>query len=613
VVDVGRILVLALALALVIASLPLSSTVNSQQVKVFRVGWGGTSFDTFNPFTTYATISVWLTLDVYSRLVRPTENFTGFIPDLAESWEILGNNTIRFHLVRNATFTDGYPVTAEDVAYSFYLANQSWSALAPYVGMVNKINVVDNYTIDFTVTSPTLFMLEAAITIPIVPKHIWANVSDPSTYADNPPIGSGPLKVVEFHEGQYAVLEPNPAFYYPSWLPKVDRIVVKFYSDVTSATNALLAGDIDAVGPYIASTLIQTVANNPNLYLFKAPPTMYFYLAFNVDPNGTGNPTLKDINVRLALAHAINVSYVCGIGWPGAGAPMGTVLPSTNIFADPNLKPYDFNLTQATQILDQAGYKVGSDGVRVSPSGVRLEYSLLVPSNLPEAVKAAQVIAQWWSQIGVKANVQPMDTGSMSAIIWKKVNNTIVLGHDMDIWDWFVAPNDVLFLNVFLSNMKLTGVSDSGYANPTYDSTYNELYNATSLDELKTIAYQLQEMLHHDLPYIPLCEIWAVQAHSKAFTGFDYDWPSGPFGGSDWRTFLNVQPATSSPSSTPSNTSTTQPAASTTTSSGVASTTTTGQATTSPGAASTSTWLIAGVVVAVVVVIGLTVYVLKRR
>ncbi|WP_440059618.1 ABC transporter substrate-binding protein [Thermogladius sp. 4427co] len=546
------ILALGMLLSTVIGN---TNPVIAQSQTVFRVGWGGTSFDTFNPFTTYATISVWLTLDVYSRLVRPTQNYTGFVPDLAESWEVLGNNTIRFHLVKNATFTDGYPVTAEDVAYSYYLANQSWSSLNPYVAMVKDIKVVDNYTIDFVVTSPTLFMLEAAINIPIVPKHIWANVSDPSTYPDNPPVGSGPLKIVEFKEGQYAVLEPNPAFYYPSWLPKVDRIIVKFYSDTTSATNALLAGDIDAVGPYIASTLIQTVENNPNLYLFKSPPTMYFYLAFNVDPNGTGNPALRDLVVRQALAHAINVSYVCGIAWPGAGFPMGTVLPSSNIFADPDLKPYDFNLTLAAKMLDDAGYKVGPDGVRVSPSGVKLEINILVPSNMPEAIKAGQVISQWWNQIGVKTNVQPMDTGSMSAIIWKKVNNTIVLGQDADIWDWFVAPNDVLFLNVFLSNMKLTGVSDSGYSNPEYDKTFEMIYQAPTMDEIKSIAYKLQEMLHRDLPYIPLCEVWAVQAHSKAFTGFDYSWPSGPFGGSDWRTFLNVQPVQSAQSPTVSTTS----------------------------------------------------------
>ncbi|WP_434731956.1 ABC transporter substrate-binding protein [Thermogladius sp. KZ2Tp1] len=605
--------VLVLVAALVLASiLPVTQVSVAQATKVFRVGWGGTSFDTFNPFTTYATISVWLTLDVYSRLVRPTENYTGFVPDLAESWEVKGDS-VTFNLVHNATFTDGYPVTAEDVAYSYYLANQSWSSLSPYVAMVKDIKVVDNYTVEFYVTSPTLFMLEAAINVPIVPKHIWANVSDPSTYPDNPPIGSGPLKVAEFKEGQYAVLEPNPNFYYPSWLPKVDRIIVKFYSDVTSATNALLAGDIDAVGPYIASTLIKTVANNPNLYLFKSPPTMFFYLAFNVDPNGTGNPTLRDPNVRLALAHAINVSYVCGIGWPGAGEPMGTVMPSTNIFADKDLKPYSFNLTLAAQILDQAGYKLGADGVRASPSGVRLEYNLLVPSNMPEAIKAAQVIAQWWGQIGVKASVQPMDTGSMSAIIWKKVNDTIVLGHDTDIWDWFVAPNDVLFLNVFLSGMKLTGVSDSGYANPVYDATFEKLYNATSLDELKSIAYSLQEMLHNDLPYIPLCEVWAVQAHSKAFTGFDYDWPSGPFGGSDWRTFLNAQLAPSSPSTTTYTSTSSSPVATETAApTATSATTPTPQSPPQSGAQPSSTWLVVGVV-AVAVVVAITVYALKRR
>ncbi|MEZ0393782.1 MAG: ABC transporter substrate-binding protein [Desulfurococcaceae archaeon] len=550
--NVRAIVLLALVASAAYLAAPIARA--SPEV-VFRVGWGGTSFDTFNPFTTYASISAWMTSDVYSRLVRPTQDYLHFVPDLAESWEFVGNDTIVFHLVRNATFTDGVPVTAEDVAYSFYLANQSWSNLNPYVAMVEEVRVLDNYTVAFKVTSQMLFMLEAANSVPIVPKHIWEKVSDPSTYPDNPPIGSGPLKVTQFVEGQYAVLEPNPNFYYPWWLPKVDRIVVKFYSDVTSAANALLAGEIDAVGPYLPAAMIDTLKSNPNLYVFTSPGTMYFYLAFNVDPNGTGNPTLRDPVVRQALAHAVNVSYVCDIAWHGFSEPLATVLPTTNVFHDSQLKPYDFNLTLAAQMLDSAGYRVGSNGIRASPSGIQLSYTILVPSNMPEAIRAAQQIAQWWASIGVKADVRAMDTGSMSAIIWKKVNNTIVLGHDMDIWDWFVSPSDVLFLNVFLSNMKLTGVSDSGYANPEYDALFQQLYNAASLDQLREIAWRLQEMLHRDLPYLPLCQVNAVQAHSKAFTGFDYGWPAGPFGGSDWRTFLNVAPAsqasaTSAPSTT---------------------------------------------------------------
>ncbi|AFL66821.1 ABC transporter substrate-binding protein [Desulfurococcus amylolyticus] len=534
----------AVIVALLLVAPSVSTVSTAQSQSVFRVGWGGTSLDTFNPFITYAQISTWITLDIYSRLVRVSSDYSTYIPDLAASWEVIGGDIVRFHLVTNATFHNGVPVTASDVEYSFHLASEPWSSRAANVKIVESIRVIDNYTIDFTVSSIPLFFALAASTIPIVPKHVWSNISDPSTYSGYPPIGSGPLRLTEYKEGQYVVLEPYNRFYYPWYLPRVDRIIVKFYPDVTSAANALLAGDIDAVGPYIPMAMRNVLVNNPGFKVFTSPGTTYFYIAFNVDPNGTGNPTLKDLNVRRALAYATNVTYACDTAWHGYSKPIATVLPTSNIYYNPNLKPYEFNLSRAAEILDQAGYKLGSNGVRASSSGVPLSYTILVPSKFPEAVNAAQVIANWWKQIGVNVEIKAMDTGSMSAIIWNNVNGVVRLGHDIDIWDWIVSPNDVSQFDVFATGRTLTGVSDSGYSNPEYDSLYEKIYNASSMDEIKNIAWRLQEILYNDLPYIPLCEIEAVQAHSVKFTGFDYEWPGGPFGGDNWRTFLNATPAT---------------------------------------------------------------------
>ncbi|ADV65138.1 extracellular solute-binding protein family 5 [Desulfurococcus mucosus DSM 2162] len=541
--ETGRRVIGLALLTVLLAGIIQLQPVISQGQSVFRVGWGGTSLDTLNPFTTYAQISIWVTLDVYSRLVRVSADYSTYVPDLAASWEYLDPHTVRFHLVSNATFHDGVPVTASDVEFSFHLANQSWSSRSANVKVVESMRILDNYTVEFTVSSIPLFFAMAASTIPIVPKHIWAGLSDPSTYSGYPVVGSGPLRLTEYKEGQYLVLEPYSGFYYPWYLPKVNRIIVKFYPDVTSAANALLAGDVDAVGPYIPMAMYTVLASNPGFKVFTSPGTTYFYIAFNVDPNGTGNPTLRDLNVRKALAYATNISYLCDTAWHGYSKPATSVLPSSNIYHNKNLKPYDFNLSRAVEVLESAGYKLGPNGVRVSGEGTPLAYTLLVPSRFPEAVNAAQVIADWWRQIGISLTVKAMDTGSMSAIIWSNVNGVVRLGHDMDLWDWIVDPNDVSILDVFVTGRTITGISDSGYSNPLYDSLYETIYNASSVDEVRSIAWRLQEILYNDLPYLPLCEIEAVQAHSVRFTGFNYEWPGGPFGGSDWYTFLNVSEA----------------------------------------------------------------------
>ena len=516
------------------------SAVKAQNETIFRVGWDGTSFDTFNPFTTYAQVSGWATSDVYDSLVRFNKDYASFTPDLADSWKVSQTSAV-FHLVHNATFHDGIPVTADDVKFSFELAMKNWSRLEPNVEMIQSIKVLDTYTVEFTFKPTALFMSMAAASIPIVPKHIWQNISDPATYNDYPLVGSGPLKVTDYKEGQYIQLEKNPNFFRKSWIPKVDKIIMQFYSDVPSAAQALRAGDIDAVAPTITPTDADQMKNNPNINVNTAPGILYYYLAFNVYPEGQGNPTLRNKVVRKALAHAINITECTLLAWHGYAKTLYTVLPSSNAFHDPNIQPYEFNLTLAAQMLDEAGYRVGSSGVRESPNGTKMDYTILVPSSMPEAIRVAQQIASWWQKINVKAEVQAMDTGSMAAIIWAEENKTIVPKHDLDLWDWFVTPGDPTLLSVFLSNQLITGTSDSGYVNPQYDKLYHEMLTASTLNDVKNIAWQLQETLHEDLPYLPLYEVSALQAYNNKFTGFVLDWPGGPFGGYDWTTFLNVQ------------------------------------------------------------------------
>jgi peptide/nickel transport system substrate-binding protein len=595
------VLLLTLIMLYIIPHLPI--TFAQTQNVVFRVGWGGTSFDTFNPFTTYAQISLWSTSDVYDYLVRFNKDYSLFIPDLAESWEV-NSTTALFHLVKNATFHDGIPVTAEDVKYSFELASQKWSRLQPNVEMITSIEIKDNYTIVFKYKQSALFMVMAATNIPIVPKHIWMNVTDPATYSDYPLVGSGPFKVTNYKEGQYIELERNDKFFRMSWIPKVDKIIITFFSDSTSAANALRAGDIDAVGPTITPAIADSIRGNPNFNVITAPGVLYYYLAFNTYPTGKGNPTLRDKIVRQALAHAVNVTYLAELAWHGYAKPLATDIPSSNIFYNPNIKPYAFNLSLAAQMLDNAGYKVGPNNIRVSPNGVPMKYTLLVPSNMPEAIRAAQQIAAWWSKINVVVDVQAMDTGSMASIIWTKVNNTITLGHDLDLWDWFVSPADPTIFSVFLSTQIITGTSDSGYTNPEYDKLYDQMISAPSLNEVKNKAWQLQEMLHEDLPYLPLYEVLALQAYNNRFTGFYLDWPGGPFGGNDWTLFLKVQLVSTTTSPTTTLSTATSPTTTTTI-------TTTATTTAPVGAEGYTLWIV-GIVV-ILVIIAIVYYILRGR
>jgi peptide/nickel transport system substrate-binding protein len=151
----------------------------------------------------------------------------------------------------------------------------------------------------------------------------------------------------------------------------------------------LLSGEVDAVGPYIPITMYQTLAKDLRFKVFKAFGTMYFYLAFNVDPEGTGNPTLRNRVVREALAYAMDVPYLCSVAWPNYSRLIANPVPTSNMFYNPNIKIRLFNLSLVVKMLDEAGYRVDPNGVRVSPTSVEMKYTILVHNKLSEAVNAA--------------------------------------------------------------------------------------------------------------------------------------------------------------------------------------------------------------------------------
>ncbi|MEM0121131.1 MAG: ABC transporter substrate-binding protein, partial [Thermoprotei archaeon] len=235
--------------------------------------------------------------------------------------------------------------------------------------------------------------------------------------------------------------------------------------------------------------------------------------------------------------------------------------------------------------------------------------TLYVINEAPEEITAANIIAGWWSEIGVKATVEAVDAGTLASIIWPNFTQ------DFDLWDWFTTPALPTLLDVFLSNQTETGTSDSGYDNPAYNTLYNQMISATNYTTVYKDAYELQQMLYQDIPYINLYSVKSIEAYnSQLFTGYFDNMTGGPFSDVNWYTFINLQPVTqstststqqssSSSTSTQQSTSTTQPSTSSTSS----------QSTSTSVSSGISTPLVVSIAVVVVIVIAVAVLLLTRR
>lgn len=515
-----------------------TSAASATTGQIVNVGWFGTYIDTLNPFLSHSGLTGWINMNVYLPLVRYDAANKTVAPGLASSWNVnYANHTIIFHLNPSAVWSDGVPVTSADVVYSYNIAAQNYSSVASQARAISSVKALGTSAVIFTFSGA--FWTVWAAYIYVVPAHVWDTV-DASTYAGYNStgnqyfVGDGPFVLTNYVSNQYAQIEKNAKFFIKSEIPTIGTVVFQEFPSEGSAVSSLQSGSIQGLTGLLPADAA-SFQGNSKFNVTSSPGTQYLYLSINVAPYGQGNPTLRDLYVRQAIAHSLNLSYLADTVYHGYATTLDSVLSPTNQYYWSNLTSYTYNVSLANEILNQAGYTVYSNGVRENASNTsqQLSYTVLVPRD-SLGVSAANIMADNLSKIGVKLNVQAETTNSMAATIWPN------LTQDMDIWEWFdniqCAPQ---LLSVFLSSQVVTGISDSGFTNSTYDNLWSQLLNATSQSQATAIAGQMQEILAQQLPYIPLFSPSAISVYSTSLTNVS-SYPGGPFGGLDYQTFTQM-------------------------------------------------------------------------
>lgn len=531
----------------------------------FTTAWFGTFIDTLNPFTSFSQLTNWINMNTYLPLVNYDSSNHTIVPALATSWDVnYTNHTVIFHLNPNAVWSDGQPVTANDVVYTYNTAALNVTFIQEYVSAITSTTALNNTTV-MVHFNGVLWLMFAAYVF-IVPQHIWKNV-DPGTYAgynanatsNGKPyfVGDGPFVLEKYVLNQYAEIQANAKWFVPSQMPKLQHVIFEEFSSQSSAISSLQSGSIDGLARMLPANVGQ-FSNNSNFVVKVSPDLEYLYLSINVDPNGTGNRALLNLDVRQAMAHALNTTYIAQTVYHGYASTINSVLAPTNLYYDKNISAYNYSTSYAKHLLDLAGFnKTASNGTRYNSTGAYLSFEILVPSGDQLAVDMANLISSNLTAIGIKTTVTAEDTNTMAGTIWQSNANGTQswLGQDMDLWDWFdniqAAPQ---LLSVFLSNQVVTGTSDSGFANATFDNLWNETLSASTPAQAQNYSNQMQQMLHVQLPYIPLVVPSSINVWSSAYTNVSTSMPGGPFGGGDWMTFISIIPPTTTTTSNNYNT-----------------------------------------------------------
>jgi peptide/nickel transport system substrate-binding protein len=366
----------------VVSGVPKAAAQPTSSGGILRIGWVG-DLEGLNPLTAF---SGWVTsffLTIYESLLWYNQTDLKPVPLLATAYSVSPDGlSWTFTLVRNATWHDGVPFTSADVKFTYeFLKNGNFPCEAypcSNAAAISSISTPDNYTVVLTTAKPLSIMATVIATLPILPQHIWGklNYTQAVNFPNNPPIGTGPFKFVTWKAGEYAEVAVNQNYWRTP--PHISGIIFKHYDSVDGVVLGLRSGEIDTVGiSTLLATNVRELEQDPVIKVVISPNLRFNYIGFNQnDTNPVVNPTLQDPRVRLALRYTVDKSRYVNMSFLGYGVPGVSVIPPGMSFWYDNSLFNTYNLTLAAQILDSAGYKVGSDGIRVSPKGVKMVYNL---------------------------------------------------------------------------------------------------------------------------------------------------------------------------------------------------------------------------------------------
>ncbi|WP_028535558.1 ABC transporter substrate-binding protein [Paludibacterium yongneupense] len=445
------------------------------------------------------------------------------VPQLAESWQVSRDNLVyTFKLRPNLKFSDGSPLTASDVEFTLTLlhdpkydgetdislANIKGGAdyKAGRAGTISGIKVLDPRTIRITTTEA------GAVTLPLIGGPVLSRAYYGKNYTPGHldgvrtqsarPLGAGPYVYDKYIPGQEVRFHANP--YYYAGKPPVPFFIYRITSDATKL-QLFQTGEVDNDRFSINKDNIEQLKSLgfANIDIYNSSD--YSLVEFNLK-----KPYLKDVRVRQALIYGLDRQKLVDVVYQGYGSvATEAVAPGSWAYDPSGVNPYAYNPARARTLLDQAGWKVGADGIRVK-DGQRLTLTLLATRKLlTDAL--IPIAKESYKAIGVELRPEVSD---FNALLAKRK-----AGHyDLATFSTSLINDPNEGVHDFL-----TSQSVNGYHNPQVDRLTVEANATLDLKRRKQLYHQLYQVLAGDPPVIYLAYRKVLSASSARISGFTPD------------------------------------------------------------------------------------------
>lgn len=480
--------ILSVLLIVLLASLALN--VAAQDETVLVIGWEQEP-DILEPLSN-STFSGLLN-DFYSRYAWDWDTDYDVYPILVEEIPTIenglvktddkGNTVVTYKIRKGALWSDGQPITADDFVFGHRIysdVSTGTIARGNYPDVVASVEKVDDYTVVQTFKGPFPDYISDGVYVRAYPAHVWEPILeanggtlDGAAYFTRGEgvVGYGPYRLAQWIPGESITFEKNE--YWDGEKPAIDRVILRFITETAQLQNALENGEIDLAFNF-PDDLQESYAALPGVETWNTLSVYDDALWFNVRKDGTQHPALKDVNVRLAIAHAIdrktNTAAIVG-----DGIPLPKAYDSFRWVPD-DIKPIEYDVDLANKLLDEAGWVDSNGNGTRDKDGTelilrfftttrqsRIDYQLAIQSDL--------------QKVGI--GTQLFQVPGPSVLFASLTNRGILASGDYDL-AIYANANDPISPNINPSNVGTAGI-------PTPDNPGGSNYSGVSIprvDEL---------------------------------------------------------------------------------------------------------------------------------
>jgi peptide/nickel transport system substrate-binding protein len=483
--------------------------------------------ENYNPFNTTTVLPtvidfMYEPLVIFNALQGGTPEYR-----LAESYEYSDDLlTLTFTLREGLTWSDGMPLTANDVAFTFDLMAEYPALDARAVWpKLDSVTAVDDRTVEIKLKEIDAGLIYQLVQVYPVPEHIWAEVGDPVTYSNNTTVGSGPLTEIERFTPQEYIQCANPNYWDAESL-HVDCVRLPQLANNDQVLTAAANGELDWFGSFLPDIERTYVGTDPDNHGYWFPAGSPVFFSLNMETSEPGlEEAFNDVAFRRAFSMAMDrqaMVDIAGYGYPTVNdypSGLGRAYHSWN---NPEVEAEygqytQFDIEGARALLDEAGYAdADGDGFIDSPSGAPIAFSIIVPNGWTDWVNTVQLAVEGLNELGINASMQtpesPAWTDQLISGDYQAAINSVTTG---------VTPHYFMDQSLHSRHIGQSRFQSSRYTNPELDAALDAFNGTTDEAEQTELMNQIQMLIAEDMPLINVFNnpLW-YEYNTARFTGF---------------------------------------------------------------------------------------------